>query len=102
MECVLGIDMGSASAKGVLMAQKKVLAQVEFSSGGDFKLTADRIREDLLSKSHIPAKEITYTIATGFGSKSVPYADSIVTDISCHAKGVIHLCPSVRTVVDAG
>lgn len=102
MKCVLGIDMGSASAKGALMAQKKVLAQVELSSGGDFKLTADRIREALLSKSCIPAKDIAYTIATGFGSKSVAYADSMVTDISCHAKGVIHLCPTVRTAVDAG
>jgi len=98
----LGIDMGSASAKGVLLAQKKVLAQGEFSSGGDFKLTADRIREEILSKSHIPAKDIAYTIATGFGSKSVTYADSMVTDISCHAKGIIHLCPTVRTAVDAG
>ena len=98
----LGIDMGSASAKGVLMAHKKVLAQAEFPSGGDFKLTADRIREKLLSKAHIPAEEIAYTIATGFGSKSVTYSDSVLTDVSCHAKGVIHLCPTVRTVVDAG
>jgi len=98
----LGIDMGSASAKGVLLAQREVLAQVEFSSGGDFKRTADRIREELLSKSRVPAKDITYTLATGFGSKSVTYADSTVTDISCHAKGIIHLCPTVRTAVDAG
>lgn len=102
MEYVLGIDMGSASAKGVLMEQKKVLAQVEFSSGGDFKLAADRIREELVSKAGVASKDIVYTIATGFGSKSVTYADSMVTDISCHAKGIIHLCPTVRTAVDAG
>lgn len=102
MACVLGIDVGSASTKGVLLAQKKVLAQAEFSSGGDFRLTAEKIREDLLSKSRIPAKHIAYTIATGFGAKSVTYADSMVTDISCHAKGIIHLCPTVRTAVDAG
>jgi len=102
MECVLGIDMGSASAKGVLMARKEILAQVAFPSGGDFKLTADRIREELLSKARITAKDISYTVATGFGSKSVSYSDSVLTDISCHAKGVIHLCPAVRTAVDAG
>jgi (R)-2-hydroxyacyl-CoA dehydratese activating ATPase len=102
MKCVIGIDMGSASAKGVLMAQKELLAQVDFPSGGDFKLTADRIREELLSKARVPAKAISYTVATGFGSKSVGYSDTVLTDISCHAKGVIHLCPSVRTAVDAG
>jgi len=102
MECVLGIDMGSASAKGVLLAGKKILAQVEFPSGGDFKLTADRIRADLLSRARVPAKSISCTVATGFGSKSVSYSDSVLTDISCHAKGVNYLCPTVRTAVDAG
>jgi len=102
MKCVLGIDMGSASAKGVLLAGKEVLAQVDFPSGGDFKLTADRIREDLLSRAGVPETRISYTTATGFGSKSVSYANSILTDISCHAKGVNHLCPTVRTGVDAG
>jgi predicted CoA-substrate-specific enzyme activase len=94
--------MGSASAKGVLLAGKKILAQVEFPSGGDFKLTADRIREDLLSRARVPAKSISCTVATGFGSKSVSYSDSVLTDISCHAKGVNYLCPTVRTAVDAG
>jgi predicted CoA-substrate-specific enzyme activase len=94
--------MGSASAKGVLLAGKKILAQVEFPSGGDFKLTADRIREDLLSRARVPAKGISCTVATGFGSKSVSYSDSVLTDISCHAKGVNYLCPTVRTAVDAG
>ena len=98
----LGVDMGSASAKGALMAEKHVLAQVEFPSGGDFRLTAGRIRADLLSKAGISAKSVSYTVATGFGSKSVSYADSILTDISCHARGVNHLCPTVRTAVDAG
>jgi len=102
MRCVLGIDMGSACAKGVLMAGTEVLAQVDFLSGGDFKLTADRIREELLASAHVSAQSISHTVATGFGSKSVSYADSMVTDISCHAKGVIHLCPTVRTAVDAG
>jgi predicted CoA-substrate-specific enzyme activase len=94
--------LGSAAAKGVLLAGKKILAQVEFPSGGDFKLTADRIREDLLSRARVPAKSISYTVATGFGSKSVSYSDSVLTDISCHAKGVNYLCPTVRTAVDAG
>jgi predicted CoA-substrate-specific enzyme activase len=98
----LGIDLGSASAKGVLLGGNEVLAQVDFPSGGDFKRTADRIREHLLSRAGIPMTSISYTVATGFGSKSVSYSDSIFTDISCHAKGIIRLCPAVRTAVDVG
>jgi len=88
--------------KGCADGGTEVLAQVDFLSGGDFKLTADRIREELLARAHVSARSISHTVATGFGSKSVSYADSMVTDISCHAKGVIHLCPTVRTAVDAG
>jgi len=98
----LGIDMGSASAKGVLMVSGETLAQAELPSGGDFKLTADRIKEELLAKARVSANDISSTIATGFGAKSVSYSDSVLTDISCHAKGIIHLCPTVRTAVDAG
>ena len=98
----LGIDMGSASAKGVLMAGKKILAQLDYPSGGDFKRTADRLREEILSRAGGSAKDVSYTVATGFGSKSVTYSNAVLTDISCHAKGVIHLCPTVRTAVDAG
>jgi predicted CoA-substrate-specific enzyme activase len=102
MKCVLGIDMGSASAKGVLVAGREVLAQVDFPSGGDFRSTADRIKEELLAKARVSANDISSTIATGFGAKSVSYSDSVLTDLSCHAKGIHHLCPAVRTAVDAG
>jgi predicted CoA-substrate-specific enzyme activase len=94
--------MGSASAKGVLMAGREILAQAERPSGGDFKATADRIREELLAIAAVPPESIAHTVATGFGAKSVSYSDSLLTDISCHAKGLIHLCPTVRTAVDAG
>jgi predicted CoA-substrate-specific enzyme activase len=45
---------------------------------------------------------MVYTIATGYGARSVTFADEVVTDISCHSRGIFYLCPSVRTVVDVG
>jgi predicted CoA-substrate-specific enzyme activase len=80
----------------------ETLARVDFPSGGDFKRTADRIKEELLAKARVSENDISSTIATGFGAKSVSYSDSFLTDISCHAKGIHHLCPTVRTAVDAG
>jgi (R)-2-hydroxyacyl-CoA dehydratese activating ATPase len=32
----------------------------------------------------------------------VPFADKQVTEISCHAKGVVHLFPQARTIIDIG
>lgn len=98
----MGLDIGSASSKGIVMAARKILGTFECPSGGDLKLTADRIREALLSKSGLATREIARTLATGFGSQMVTYADGIKTDISCHAKGIAYLSPSVRTAIDVG
>jgi predicted CoA-substrate-specific enzyme activase len=102
MHFVLGIDIGSASSKGICLGDQGALASFERPSGGDFKLTADRIREALLSQRGISVETISRTVATGYGSKLVSFADEIKSDITCHAKGVSSLLPSVRTVMDVG
>lgn len=102
MPCVLGIDIGSASSKGVLIAETKAVASVEFPSGGDFKVTAERMKASLLNQANLSPRDVIRTIASGFGAKMVPFADEIVTDISCHGKGVHSLLPSVRTIIDVG
>jgi len=102
MAFVLGIDIGSASSKGVALSDHKPLGSFECPSGGDFKLTAERVKEELLSQTGVSSKDISRTVATGFGSKSVIYADEVKPDIICHGKGVYSLLPSVKTVIDVG
>ena len=102
MVFVLGIDIGSASSKGIVLGEQEPLGSFECPSGGDFKLTAERIREELLSQTGISAGDISRTVATGYGSKLVNFADDVKPDITCHAKGVSSLLPSVRTVIDVG
>lgn len=102
MSFVLGIDIGSAYSKGILLEDQKRLSSFQCPSGGDFKLTAERVREALLAKSGLSSRDISYTVATGFGSSLVAYADEVKTDVSSHGKGVFHLYPSVRTVIDVG
>ena len=101
-EFVLGIDMGSAYSKGILMRGQEVLAAYSCPSGGDLKPTAEKIRLELLSGAGLKDREPCYTVATGFGAKSVSFADTSLSDVSCQARGVFHLSPSVRTVVDVG
>ncbi len=102
MVYVFGIDIGSASSKGVVFGDQGLSATSECLSGGDFKLTAERIREELLSQTGISVGDISRTVATGYGSKLVTFADEVKPDIVCHAKGVSSLLPSVRTVIDVG
>jgi predicted CoA-substrate-specific enzyme activase len=60
------------------------------------------MREELLFQTGIAAGDISRTVATGYGSKMVTFADEVRPDIVCHAKGVSSLFPSVRTVIDVG
>lgn len=99
---VAGIDIGSAFTKGVVIEDQKIVGSCIIPSGGDYKLTIQRVREELLSQSRLFSKDIIFTVATGFGAKMVAFAHEVRTDISCHAKGVFYLYPSVRTVVDIG
>ncbi len=41
-------------------------------------------------------------MATGYGRINVPFADKQITEITCHARGIRALFPSVRTVIDIG
>jgi len=97
MDCVLGIDIGSASSKGVLLRDQEVLGSCTCPSGGNFQSSAEKIREILLRSGGLSSSEIARTVATGYGSQQVLYADEVRTEISCHAKGAFFLLPSVRT-----
>jgi predicted CoA-substrate-specific enzyme activase len=99
---VLGIDIGSASSKGMILGDQKPIGSFECPSGGDFKLTAERIRKELLSQTERLERDISRAVATGYGSKLVTFANEVKTDILCHAKGVSSLLSSVRTVIDVG
>lgn len=100
--CVIGIDIGSAFSKGIIFGNQNILRSYSCPSGGDYRLTADNLKNELLSATGLSLKDIAYTIATGYGAKMVSFADDVITDITCHGRGIFHLFPSVRTAVDVG
>ena len=102
MKCVMGIDMGSFRVKGVLLCQGSERVTFECPSGGDFEATARRVQEELLFISGRSADEIAGVLATGYGSKSVMFADETRSDIACQCIGVHALFPTARTVIDVG
>ncbi len=102
MPFVLGLDVGSAATKGIILANGSILLSLESPSGGDLKLTADRIRKELLSQARISKEEIACTVATGYGSKLVSFADELRPDLVCHGRSISSLFPSARTAIDVG
>jgi len=96
-----GVDIGSTMTKVVIM-NRAVVASVIGPTGPEHRKLANRVMEEALTRANLSFDAITYVVATGYGRINVPFADKQITEISCHARGVSYLLPSVRTVIDIG
>jgi len=100
MTYALGIDVGSATTKGVITKDGNQLAFHTLLSGINYRLTADKLREELLTRAGFSPEDIAFTVATGQGAVNATYSDQQVTDIRACARGVYHVFPSARTIID--
>jgi len=98
----LGVDIGAVSAKAVLLGNNSVVAHAVMDTGPDIKRIADRVVKLVLDKAEITFDDLKEIVATGYGRISVPFADKKVTEITCHARGIYHLIPEVKTIIDIG
>lgn len=98
----VGVDIGSAFSKAVILAEGKLISYHIIPSGGNYKRTADEVVTEALTKANLSLGDIACTVATGYGGSNVSFAHRLVTDISCQSRGIFHLFPSIRTVVDIG
>ena len=99
----VGIDIGSTCAKTIVLDSKnQILFQDVRPTGWSSVETAEEIRQEMEQKYGISADNASF-VATGYGRVSVPFADKCVTEISCHAKGAVHLfSASDLDVIDIG
>jgi len=102
MAFFLGIDIGSYTAKGILLQDQSVLSSYSCLSGGYYRGTAEQVRNALLSKTDKTTSDLSFVMATGHGAKQVFFADGEKSDITCQARGIAALLPSARTVIDVG
>lgn len=98
----LGVDIGAVSAKAVLLRDDVILACEVLDTGSNIKRIADKVVQKVLEKAGIGFNDLNGVVATGYGRISVPFADKRITEITCHARGVHHLIPEVRTIIDIG
>jgi predicted CoA-substrate-specific enzyme activase len=96
-----GIDVGSTMTKTVIL-NKGIIASVIGPTGPEQRRLANKVMEEALRKSFLSFRTITYIVSTGYGRINVPFADKQFTEITCHAKGIIHLFPKAKTVIDIG
>ena len=99
-----GIDAGSRSIKAVLFdtEQSRVLASAIADQGVDQQRLAAELFERILHDAGVDRAQVAGVIATGYGRNRVQFADTTITEITCHARGVHHLAPETCTIIEIG
>lgn len=98
-----GIDIGSTMTKVVIAdEQGKIISSIIGPTGAEHRHLALRVTENAMEKAGLNFDNLDFIVATGYGRISVPFADKQITEITCHARGIRALFPSVRTIIDIG
>ena len=71
-------------------------------TGAEHRRLANKVMEEALEQASLSFDEISYVVATGYGRINVPFADRQITELTCHARGVVSLLPTVRLAIDIG
>jgi predicted CoA-substrate-specific enzyme activase len=99
----LGVDLGSTTAKSVVVDDAGVITGSEVvQMGAVSRAGLARSMAGALAAAGIDEADLAATIATGYGRRLVPGVGRTFTEITCHARGVAALHPGVRLVVDIG
>jgi len=98
----VGVDIGSMTAKTVVLENGKVVGATIIRTGVYSRLSATKSLNAALSIAGLNRDDVDYLVATGYGRNNLELADKCVTEITCHGIGACYLFPHTRTVIDIG
>lgn len=103
MKYFAGIDVGSLTAKAVVIDQDNaILGYHVLPVGQDSFAAGMNAFQQSLNKAGITKDDVASIVSTGYSRKRFTEAAAQKTEISCHAKGVSAIFPSVTTLIDVG
>jgi len=100
-----GLDIGSRTTKAVLLRDGKIAAKSILKTGWLPSAVAREALTNVLYAAGIKRERVSRIVATGYGriqSAVAGLADDQFTEIACHARGIAHFLPKVRTLIDIG
>lgn len=98
----LGIDIGSTACKAVILKDGKEIVARGLVQLGTGTSGPKDVFEMVIEQAGITRAEIERVMVTGYGRFTFEEADNQKSELSCHAKGVNFLFPTVRTIIDIG
>lgn len=96
----VGIDIGSTASKVVVRGDHD--ASFVLPTGWSSKETTREIQRRLKEMGADVEGEETKVVATGYGRVAVDFADYVITEITCHARGGREIAGGDCAVIDVG
>ena len=97
----MGVDIGSTATKVAVVDARGNLVRTELMPTGYSSADAAERARAALMKGDSPFSSAC-VVATGYGRVAVPYADKVVTEITCHGRGAARIFGPEGTVIDVG
>lgn len=97
-----GIDVGAKNVKIVILKDRTLLGMHSSVMETDRVQSIRKAFDNALEKYSIREADMDFTLATGAGAKSVGFATTDATLVTCISRGVRAIDPSIRTIVDIG
>lgn len=99
---VAGVDVGAATAKTATVRDGVLIAWDVMPTGDYVSTAALEVTNNALEKAGLKMSDLDYACSTGYGRRAVKFSSKAISEIICHAKGVNHAYPEVRTIIDIG
>ncbi|HBY92444.1 MAG: acyl-CoA dehydratase activase [Ardenticatenaceae bacterium] len=103
MAYAAGVDVGSTQTKAIIVDEdRRIASRALIDTGANVVKAAEKAFLAALEAGNIQEEEVAYVVGTGYGRYKVTFGDVQITEISCHARGAVHMFPGSRTVLDMG
>ncbi|MBI9077303.1 MAG: 2-hydroxyglutaryl-CoA dehydratase [Desulfatibacillum sp.] len=99
---VAGVDVGSLTAKAVILQNDKILASAVLRATPSPSQSAQAVMDMALAQAGLSQDDVAFTVGTGYGRKQIDFVNHVESEISCHARGAVWNLPSVRSIIDIG
>ena len=99
---VMGLDIGSTASKCVILKQDGEWAGTGVISSGTGTSGPERAMQEALDMAGLAMESISAVTATGYGRNSMENVTYVVSELTCHTRGVTEQCPDAATIIDIG
>jgi len=96
------MDLGTQKTKAVILKDNEVLSRGQAFSGFDPTKAAEQAVDTALKDANLKLSDVAYSVATGAGMESAPYAKRTVSMMGADARAGVYLFPKARTIIDIG